>query len=394
MYLVTENKTECCGCTACEQVCPKNCIKMVRDEEGFKYPLKDEISCISCGLCEKVCPISNKTSQQPEEPYCYYGWHKDEKIRASSTSGAAFVAILQVCKEMGIRYYSGAVYDENLHVHHICTDDSEDLIKMQTSKYVQSEIDGVFRDIKGIVSKDGKVLFSGTPCQVDALRLYLGPKLQDKVITVGLVCHGVASPMIFEKYINEIESAHKSKVQSIRFRDKRLLDGHLNHRFTTVKFENGLVDTSVENPYTIAFGLGYMHRPSCSECKYATPLRNFDLTIGDFWGIVDVKPELSSELSKGISLILAHTVRGKEIADCLSEYMNIEKLKDYHACINKQQQQLSRPYAANPKKALFISRSMKSDKGFTRETGRILFIRKCITYKRKLVHMITTRIRR
>ena len=394
MYLLNGDKYECCGCTSCEQICPKECIKMVQDEEGFLYPLKDENICISCGLCEKVCPINDKSSQQPETPYCYYGWHKDEKIRASSTSGAAFVAILQVCKDMGIEYYSGAVYEEKFHVHHVCTDDFADLKKMQTSKYVQSDIDGVFRDIKDIVSNGGQALFSGTPCQADALRLYLGPKLQDKVIIVGLVCHGVASPMIFEKYINEIESAHNSKVRSIRFRDKRMLDNQLNHKFTTVEFENGQIDASVENPYTIAFGLGYMHRPSCSECKYATPLREFDLTIGDFWGITDIKPELSSELSKGISLILAHTERGKEIAERLSEYMIIEILPDYRVCINKQQQQLSRPYAANPKKPLFILRSMNSDKGFTRETNRIMFVRKCIAYKRRLVHMITTRVRR
>ncbi len=394
MFLLTENKTECCGCAACEQVCPKDCIKMIRDEEGFLYPQKDENACISCGLCEKTCPISNMTLQQPEDPYCYYGWHKDELIRASSTSGAAFIAISQVCKDMGIEYYCGVVYDENFHVHHICTDDIDMLHKMQTSKYVQSDTEGIFRDIRDKVKSGGRVLFSGTPCQSDALRLYLGSKLQDRVITIGLVCHGVASPMIFEKYINEIEATHNSKVRAIRFRDKRMLDNQLSHRFTTVEFDNGEVDASVENPYTIAFGLGYMHRPSCSECKYATPLREFDLTIGDFWGITNIKPELSSEVSKGISLILAHTERGKEIANCLSDYMILEKLPDYHVCINKQQQQLSKPYAANPKKAKFISRSMNSEKGFTRETNRILFGRKCVANKRKLVHMITSRIRR
>lgn len=387
MYLESKDIYSCCGCSACSQICPVSCISMIRDEKGFQYPSKDLGRCIDCGLCEKACPLAQQSHANYRKPSCYYGWHKDNEIRSKSSSGAAFIGITQVCIDQGIRYFSGVVYDEKLHVSHICTDDIHALQKMQTSKYVQSNTEGVFDEIKNLANSGERILFSGTPCQVDALQLFLGARLRDRVVTVALVCHGVASPLLFEKYIQETEAAKNSKVKSVRFRDKRIYKGKLNHRFTTVEFINGEIDSSVDNPYTIAFGLGYMHRPSCSRCKYATPLRNADITIGDFWGIDTIKPELKEEIPKGLSLILAHTPTGEEIAESLSKYMVIEQMPDYSVCANKQQQ-LMKPFDENPNRDNFIKQALNTPKGFIRATNKILLIRKLEKYKRYAVSIL------
>lgn len=375
MYLKTFNEYECCGCSACESICPKSCIKMMPNKEGFKYPvIVDKDECINCGLCERVCAFEKKEKIRNTNPSCYYGWHLDPTIRRNSTSGAAFIAISQVCRDLGYNLFCGAVYDQNNRVQHICTNDFEKIFSMRTSKYVQSDLQNTLQEIKKLLKQGEKVLFSGTPCQSMGLKSLVGEQYDENLITVSLVCHGVSSPLCFEKYKESVEKKYSSKVESIKFRDKKIKDGKMNHKFTTIALKNGKLIESVDDPYTMMFGLGYMHRKSCSRCQYATPLRNCDITIGDFWGIQLLNPELSDELSKGISLVLGHSPKGETICALLNKYMKIEKMSSYTKAVNPYQQQLSRPFAENPHRETFIQKAIAGN--FMKEAKKFLLFRK------------------
>lgn len=371
MYLDDYDKTKCCGCTACKQICPKNCIEMVKDNEGFLYAKKINLSkCIECNLCEKVCPLNNSENHS-NVPKCYYGWHSNENQRMLSTSGAAFIALAEICKKYEY-YFCGAVYsDDYKNVHHICSNSLNDIYKMRGSKYVQSNIQNCFLEIKELLNKGKKVLFCGTPCQAYGLKKYIGNELDKNLLIVGLVCHGVASPECYKKYIEEIELKYNSKIRSIKFRDKLPDNGVLSHKFTTIKMQNGEFNISTKNPYTLTYGMGLMHRPSCSSCPYTTPIRNIDLTIGDFWGIEDHFPKLKDEVSKGISLILVHTEKGQRIIDELHEVMVLNEVP-YTFSLNARQHQLSRPIEENSNRTKFINTVLNENNSFDRTAKKYI----------------------
>ena len=376
MYLVTSNKYECCGCTACEQICPSNCLQMVADEEGFLYPKKkEEDKCTHCGLCEKVCPFNNNDIINNDNPSCYYGWHKNNEIRMESTSGAAFVAICEACKELEYDYFSGAIYDDNNAVKHILTCNIEDITKIKRSKYVQSTLGDTFRTIKKLLNDGHKIVFSGTPCQAEGLQKMVGQHNRENLLTIGLVCHGVSSPLCFSKYIAETEKRNGKKLREVRFRDKIIYNGKLNHTFTTLSFKDGSNINMAENPYTITYGLGLMHRYSCNKCPFATPIRDIDITIGDFWGIENYYPELKDEISKGVSLILAHTKKGIDLMSVLDSKMHIRQVKTYRYAVCDRQQQLKKPFSINPKREEFMKKVRKG-RSITDMGNRIIFQRK------------------
>ena len=238
MYLNSHIASECCGCTACEQICPKKCISMQKNPEGFLYPIVDEISCVKCGLCNKVCPIENHQRKEQED-ICYYGWHKNEEIRKLSTSGAAFIGIAQVCKKNGFKHFYGAAYNDSLQVQHIDVPDFNNPELLRCSKYTQSDMTNVYSEVKRNLLKGEKVLFSGTPCQVDGLKRFLGKYNEQDLMLIALVCHGVSSPVAFARYLQEVEKENNSSVLGVRFRDKRISNGTLSHRFTTLTLKDG-----------------------------------------------------------------------------------------------------------------------------------------------------------
>ena len=254
--------------------------------------------------------------------------------------------------------------------------DLSEISSMTTSKYVQSDLGNIFLEIKELLVNGNKVLFSGTPCQVDGLQRYVGPKYRSNLLTLALVCHGVSSPKCFDKYKKSVERKYSSGIKSIRFRDKREYKGKLLHTFTTVELQNSSRLSRVDNPYTTIFGLGLINRPSCFNCPFTTPIRNADLTIGDFWGIADIFPELEGEVSKGISLILAHSEEGKQLVDEMGDEMHLVKLKDYKMCVNARNQQLSKPYLENSKRKRFIQAVLQEDADFIKESNKILIPRK------------------
>lgn len=392
MYLNSYDVRECCGCSACEQICPHHCIKMSENSEGFLYPIIDHTKCIHCGLCERACPIEN-FHIQGQKDCCYYGWHRDEHIRSLSTSGAAFIAIAQVCKSKGYRHFYGAAYDEQMEVHHIDNLDFKNPELLRCSKYTQSRMDDSFFEIKEHLKKGEKVLFSGTPCQVDGLKKYLGKLAEENLFSVALVCHGVSSPKAFSMYLKEVEMKNSSPIKTIRFRDKKEEDGILTHRFTTINLENGKELASTNNVYTTAFGIGVMDRESCYSCPYANPSGAGDITIGDFWGIELNILEISSEISKGISLLIPHTIVGEQMISDLQGYMKLKRVPIRYATNNRQRQLLG-PIERPKRRDVFLKRIIAENKGFHKEATSAIRAWKIEGYKKRILNKIRTLIGR
>ena len=388
MYLNSHVESECCGCSACEQICPHHCIKMTENSEGFFYPEVNHANCVQCGLCEKVCPMET-AQKQNQEDRCYYGWHKDEGIRSLSTSGAAFIAIAQVCKNWGYRHFYGAAYDEQFQVHHIDDLDFKNPGLLRCSKYAQSRMDNAYAEVRDYLKKGEKVLFSGTPCQVDGLKKYLGKLSERDLFLVALVCHGVSSPRAFYTYLQEVEEGNNSAVKSIRFRDKKEKNGILTHRFTTIVLENGREVASTSNVYTTAFGIGVMDRESCYKCPYASPSGAGDITIGDFWGLEKYVPDISDEIPKGISLLIPHTLGGDRMVSELSKYMMLQRVPLNYA-LNDRQRQLLGPIERPKKRDIFLKRVLMEKRNFHKEAISAIRDWKIEGYKKRIIGKIQT----
>lgn len=384
MYLKNYNDNECCGCSACEQICPSHCIKMTENFEGFLYPIVDNTKCINCGLCEKVCPIANFHKQEQKD-CCYYGWHKDEHIRQLSTSGAAFIAIAQACKNNGYRHFYGAAYDEQFKVHHIDNPEFKNPELLRCSKYTQSRMDNVYSEIKEYLKNGEKVLFSGTPCQVDGLNRFLGKTGIENLFSVALVCHGVSSPKAFSIYLDEVENINNSAIKSIRFRDKKEENGTLSHRFTTISLKNGNELSSTNNLYTTAFGIGVMDRESCYFCPYTSPSGAGDVTIGDFWGIEKYVPEIKNEISKGISLLIPHSIAGEQMLLDIKKYMKLERVPIKYA-LNERQRQLQEPIEKPERRKVFLKRILHENKCFHHEATKAIRLWKIEGYKKRFLN--------
>ena len=211
-------KEDCCGCYACYNICPKECITMESDNEGFWYPKIDKDKCINCNLCEKVCPIINKPNSSLYEKKSYAVFNKNEKIRLESSSGGIFSLLAEyVINNHGNVY--GAVFDEDFNVKHVKINILQDINLLRGSKYVQSRINDIFKSIKFDLKNNKIVLFTGTPCQIAGLQSFLQKKY-DNLILMDIVCHGVPSPLVWQQYINELKQNYKQNIKSIYFRDK------------------------------------------------------------------------------------------------------------------------------------------------------------------------------
>lgn len=216
-----KDKADCCGCTACASRCPKNAITMEPDTLGFKYPKVDLDKCIDCGLCEKVCAFNDNydKSLNLKEPEIYAARHKDIHEIETSRSGAAFIAISDYILENGGIVY-GVGYKDHFRVAHKRATTKEERNEFKGSKYVQSDLDGIFRQVKEDLKQGNTVLFSGTPCQTAGLNSYIGKKFRENLVLVDIVCHGVPSPYIWQDYLTYLENKYKSKIIKVNFRDK------------------------------------------------------------------------------------------------------------------------------------------------------------------------------
>lgn len=342
-------KTLCCGCGACSQSCPKKCINMIRDAEGFLYPIVNEALCTGCGECNKVCPIETFNNNVEQDinagggyPYVYGGWHKDRQIRYDSSSGGAFTLFSEwILKHNGIVY--GCMLNEEMKAVHVSVDSVEELWKLRGSKYVQSEIGNVYSEIKRLLEDERWVMFVGTPCQAAGLMSYLKWKKYEKLYIIDFICHGVPSPGVFNEYINYLTEKENSKVVHFRFRNKDYgWNGHGLQLGTEILYENGKrerIYPAFKDPFMNGFSTDIYLRPSCYACHFKKLPKNYaDITIADFWGVTKVVPKLYDK--KGTSVVIIHGEHGNELWHKVKnkfEHCPVElaKIIKYNQCLVK-----------------------------------------------------------
>lgn len=316
------DKGKCCGCTACASACPKNAIVMKNDASGFVYPEINQELCVECGMCKRVCAFSTELidSVSDKAPRVYAVVNKDTAVYKKSSSGGFFTALAnEAINQNGVVY--GAVFDKDFKVKHIRGTKQVDIEAMRGSKYVQSNLDGVFESVKNDLKASKLVMFVGTGCQVGGLKKYLN-KDYDNLVTVDIVCHGVPSQKLFDDYKETLEKKYKAKVKSFSFRAKKL-KGQIQD--IEAVFDNGKVYSEYPDidAYRNMFAKSFTLRPSCFECPYATGKRVGDITIGDFWGIEKALPDFKKEL--GNSLAIISTERGERLFNSVKEQLEVRE---------------------------------------------------------------------
>lgn len=303
----------CCGCGACAGSCPKACIEMRANGEGFLYPVVDEDRCSHCGLCEKVCPVLNTQSLRKWERAEAWGTTaRDEALVKKSSSGGVFSLLaLAVLRNNGVVY--GAAFEDQFQtVKHIRIDDESNLEKLRGSKYLQSDISDCYVKAREDLRNGREVLFSGTPCQIAGLRGFLRIEYE-KLLCVDVACHGCPSPLLWKKYIAYV--VENNKVEEVCFRDKRT--GWRQYGLCVGYADGEYYDRMDANPYMHMFLHNLCLRESCYHCAVKEAGSAADITIGDFWGVEAVAKNLDND--QGVSLVLIHTDRGQGYWNAISQ---------------------------------------------------------------------------
>ena len=341
------NKQNCCGCSACAQRCPKQCISMQADSEGFLYPKVDTEVCINCHLCEKVCPVINP-SESRTPLGVYAAKNANDKVRMASSSGGIFTCLAQrVLAEGGVVF--GARWDDNWNVVHDYTESVNELPQFRSSKYLQSVIGDNYLKAERFLKAGRKVMFTGTPCQIAGLRHFLR-KDYDNLLAVEVICHSVPSAGVWQQYLHEKLSTlgwHKSDISRITFRSKTtgwksysfLIENHQGQTFTELGGENTFMRGFLADLYT---------RPSCSACPAKQLKSGSDITLGDFWGIGTLNPALDDD--KGLSAIMVNTAKGK---DALYN-IGVELHSVSYEAVTQRNPALVTPVAVQPKRTIFF----------------------------------------
>lgn len=315
MSVSDKKKAECCGCNACAEICPKHCIQMIEDAKGFLYPQVDSAICIECSVCDNVCPmdVSNISLKYPLKALAAWNKNRQEHL-LSSSGGAAYVFSSYILDKGGVVY--GCTSD-GIDICHIRVEDHTDLSKLQGSKYVQSNVCGLFKDVKNDLKSGKSVLFIGTPCQVAGLKNYI-KHIPEHLYLVDLICHGVPSKKMLHDHIKHI--ANRRVVQKISFRKGN--DYRLSIQTVNFSYEVSLWETPYKDLYLKGFIEGMISRPSCYKCPFACPTRVSDITIGDFWGLKNAEL-LPEETRDGVSLLLPMTDKGLNLVQAVESNFHI-----------------------------------------------------------------------
>lgn len=318
-------KDNCCGCYACVNVCPKDCISMEEDSEGFNYPCVDKSKCVDCTLCEKVCPIINKdkvAQGSNEEDNTYVAYTKNATVRKNSSSGGMFTELAEsVLKNNGVVF--GCAFDDDFNAHHIMVNNSSDLEKLRGSKYIQSQIESTYKEAERLLKNGQLVLFSGVACQIAGLNSYLR-KDYNNLITVDVLCHGVPSGKAWRKYIDDNQKRHNAKLNKYYFRNKD--NGWKVFTVKQMYMDNQGESSPFNKDSFMQLFLGEVClRPSCHNCRFKDIRRPSDITLGDCWGVQNYMPEMDDD--KGTSVVIAHTKKGVNILNSVKNNLVIKKAK-------------------------------------------------------------------
>ena len=313
---------ECTGCAACYNACAHHALVMKPDREGFLYPAVDADKCVECNLCEHSCPILNTMpNTNATAPQAYAMWSYPD--RTLSSSGGAFSAFARKTIEKGGVVY-GAGFDEHLHLQHIGVTDIQGLGKLRGSKYVQSEIGEIFRQIKRQLQEGGEVLFCGTPCQVDGLRTYLHKDFNNLML-LDIACHGVPSDSVFQSYLHKLSKKLKTEIKDIVFRKL----GGWDKQTCISTGEKCFSIYGRDNLYMEAFNKSAILRESCYHCNYAKVQRSGDCSLADFWGLGRHGVPFKHDVMKGVSLVLVNNEKGlRKLKELENTYIEERALEE------------------------------------------------------------------
>lgn len=319
MKTMLKDMSKCLGCSACASVCALKAIRMEPNSRGFAVPVIDSDRCRDCGMCSAACPVLQENEKPAyAEKECIVAQNKNKEILMKSQSGGLFPAIAQTILEKGGVVY-GAALENNIRVRHVRVDSVEALSALQGSKYIQSDVDGVFGDVLKDLKNGIPVLFTGTPCQCDGLKQFMKAKRADteKLYLVDLICHGIPSPKLWRDYIAYLEKKHKAPVRKASFRDKTF--GWASH-YETFEFDGKKETAEV---FKILYNTNACLRSSCYGCRYSSLKRVGDITIGDAWS-TDRSKQYRPD-SGGLSLVLLNTAKGRQLFDDLSDKVQFER---------------------------------------------------------------------
>lgn len=317
-------KQDCCGCASCYSVCKYGAINMVQDEQGFFYPEINETKCVECGLCIKRCPVNYRDSHKitVNDQKVYAAFSKTNKIRKSSSSGGIFSILAEeVINQGGVVF--GVKWNEKLVATHDYCEKIEDLKAFRTSKYVQSNAQEIYSKVKGFLEKGRLVLFSGTPCHIEALNLFLSKKYSN-LLTVDVVCHGVPSPGLLANYIDYLNNKHGISISSVRFRAKIPAWLSSSNVYCYGNKGDSLKIRVFEDPYFITFVNNVSLRDSCYNCRFSNTNRPSDISLCDYWGYKPTKLTFLNYYKKGISAVIINTGKGNEIFSNIKNKLNVE----------------------------------------------------------------------
>lgn len=347
------SKESCTGCATCASICPKGCIKMKEDREGFLQPKIDSKVCVRCHQCEKTCPILNPLAIPSDfETKAYAAINKDEEVRMRSSSGGMFHALAKWTIEQGGVVF-GARFDEKWEVMHGYTETIEGIEPFMRSKYVQSRVGETFKQAKQFLEQGRWVLFSGTPCQIGGLQAFLG-KEYERLIKVDLICYGVPSPRVWRNYLNEYEHKY-GHITNVSFRDKT--DGWNRYKCVITTMD-GKGETP--NVFVKGFFEDLFIRRSCYACRFRLLQRNSDLTIADYWGVEKYCPNMFD--NKGTSIVFTHSIIGEKVLFELTDKLcllpqSVNNAREYNPCMD-----LKNPKSVKRKRFFELSRLYSFDK--------------------------------
>ncbi|WP_095174810.1 MULTISPECIES: Coenzyme F420 hydrogenase/dehydrogenase, beta subunit C-terminal domain [Blautia] len=329
---------KCTGCGMCVDCCIVCAIEMKKVEHGFYYPTIDSEKCIDCGQCKRKCPANDTSIKGQKQLGIYSAWNKNKAKRSKATSGGIFSLLAEkILENDGL--VAGVAWDDSFHTEHVLINSVDELCRLNGSKYVQSHTNLIYRQIKNTLDNGKSVLFSGTPCQNHALRLFLGKDYTDLYL-IDLVCHGVPSEDIFDRYLNERSNNGSKIIKQIRLRHKK---PYWDWSYVTIDFENSesYSELTTDDSYFTLFNVGYSLRKSCSQCKYANMKRFGDITLADFWGFTANSFKQSNYL-RGVSLVMVNTYKGQKLFQIISNDIIYEETSEKKAL--KSNKSLQEPY--------------------------------------------------